>query len=155
MSDGTSSGHIQVIVSKDTFTGDFDSLSDVKTGYSLRIDGKFVDSPGSGQDFELQAQNIDVIGKCPSDYILQKHSSKAKGVTTDTLRQIPHLRCRAEWFRSVTRIRHQCLKSTHAFFDELGFVWATTPIITFSDCEGAGEAFTVKTTYPSSELPEG
>lgn len=156
LEDGTTQKHIQVLLSKSDFDAKhFEELSQIKTGYSLKIVGKFVKSPAALQSVEVQASQVSIVGTCPSEYLLQKHSSKTKGITLEKLREHPHVRCRAEWFKSVTRIRSCLMNATHDFFKKHGFEWATTPIITFSDCEGAGEAFVVKTQYPAAELPEG
>ena len=159
--DGTTTEHIQAVICKSDFKDIegvdalFDKLKDIKTGYSLKLTGQFVKSPAKGQLFELRVSRVYVIGECPPDYILQKHSAKTRGVTLDTLRQTPHLRCRAQGFQSVSRIRDRLMRETHDFYGSQGFVWAAAPIITFSDCEGAGETFLVRTTYKPEQLPPG
>lgn len=154
--DGTTPDHVQVVIFEEDFGGTiFTKLSEIKTGWSLKVTGTFVKSPAKGQLVELKASKVIILGESPVDSVLQKHSSKEQGVTLETLRQQPHIRCRAAVFQSVTRIRDQLMRSTHDLFGSQGFVWAATPIITFSDCEGAGEAFIVKTEYPKDQLPEG
>lgn len=160
LQDGTTHERLQCIASSEeeykddnaTFT---DLASTIKTGTSLRIEGVFVESPAAGQKFELKIHKIDILGNVLDDYLLQKHSSKEKGVTLDRLRQDPHIRCRAPVFQSIFRVRDRLMRSTHAFFNEHNFVWATTPLITFSDCEGAGEAFAIKALYSKEEMPNG
>jgi len=156
LQDGTTPSHIQALLFKNDFDDvTFKELSDIKTGWSLKITGTFVKSPAKGQLIELHARQVTILGKCPTDYILQKHSSTESGASLDTLRQYPHLRCRSSVFQSINRIRDRLMRTTHDLFGSKGFVWAATPIITFSDCEGAGEAFLIKTEYPPAELPEG
>lgn len=154
--DGTSLKHIQAVVFDNKFEESvYKSFFQIKTGYSIGVTGTFVKSPSAGQDFELVATKIEIYGDCGNDYLLQKHSSKTKGVTFDTLRSEPHIRCRAATFQSINRIRDRVMRETHNFFGGMDFVWASSPIITFSDCEGAGETFLVTTTYPKEELPNG
>ena len=158
LQDGTTTQHVQVLIFQEDFDKRkelFERLTKISTGWALRVTGKFVESPAKGQLVELRATQVDVLGECPTDYLLQKHSAKTKGVTLETLRQQPHLRCRTSLFQSVSRIRHKLMMTTHDFYSSQHFVWATTPVITHSDCEGAGEAFLVKTDYPKSELPDG
>jgi asparaginyl-tRNA synthetase len=156
LQDGTTLTHVQSLLFRQDFDdATFAQLSEIKTGWSLRFTGTFVKSPAKGQLIELKVSNAVILGKCPSDYILQKHSATESGASFDTLRQFPHLRCRSTVFQSINRIRNKLMRSTHELFGSHGFVWAATPLITFSDCEGAGEAFLVKTTYPRTELPEG
>ena len=156
LQDGTTPKHIQTLFFKEDFEDSlFEKFSEIKTGWSLQVTGTFVKSPAKGQLVELRVSKAKILGMCPSDYILQKHTAKETGASLDTLRQQPHLRCRSSVFQSINRVRDRLMRSTHNFYGSQGFVWATTPIITFSDCEGAGEAFLVKTEYPKSELPEG
>lgn len=154
--DGTCTSHVQVLAFKKDYDEEtFERLSKISTGYSIKAVGKFVESPAKGQYVEMVSSSIKILGECPKDYVLQKHSSKSKGPAFETLRKVPHLRCRALVFQSTTRIRDRLMRATHDLFGSEGFVWAATPIITFSDCEGAGEAFLVKTEYPKDQLPEG
>lgn len=156
LQDGTTSKHVQTLFFSEDFNETlFERLSEIKTGWSLKVTGTFVKSPAKGQLVELRVSKVKILGKCPTDYILQKHTAKESGASLDTLRQVPHIRCRSTVFQSINRVRDRLMRSTHELFGSQGFVWATTPIITFSDCEGAGEAFLVKTEYPKSELPEG
>jgi asparaginyl-tRNA synthetase len=154
--DGTTPQHVQVLVFQEDFDEQtFQQLNTLSTGWALEVTGTFVESPAKGQLVELRTSSFKVLGECPTEYVLQKHSSTTKGATLETLRQQPHLRCRAGWAQSVSRVRHELMMATHKYYTDNGFVWATTPLITFSDCEGAGEAFLVKTDYPKAELPNG
>ncbi len=123
--------------------------SDIKhlgTGASVRITGELVDSPGKGQKFELRANAVHVYGLAP-DYPLQK-----KGHTMEFLRSIAHLRSRSNTFGAVFRLRHLMARAIHDFFASNGFFYLQTPIITASDCEGAGAMFRV-TTLPATHPP--
>ncbi len=97
-----------------------------------------VPSPGKGQNIELKAAEITLYGDCPADYPLQK-----KRHSFEFLRTIAHLRARTNTLGAVMRVRNACATAIHTFFQEKGFIWVHTPIITANDCEGAGELFTV------------
>ena len=114
---------------------------------ALYVAGTIVASPGAGQKVELQAEEIVVEGSCPSDYPLQK-----KRHTFEYLRTIAHLRPRTNTFSAVFRLRSVLAYAIHQYFQEKGFVYVNTPIITASDCEGAGEMFQL-TTLPLEEIP--
>jgi asparaginyl-tRNA synthetase len=114
-------------------------LKQITTGASLRVSGLLVESPGKGQRIEMQAQVIEVFGTAdPETYPLQK-----KRHSFEFLREIAHLRSRTNTFGAVFRVRNACSYAIHKFFQERGFIWVHTPIITNSDCEGAGEMFAV------------
>jgi len=114
-------------------------LKQITTGASLRVSGRLVESPGKGQRIEMQAQDIEVFGTAdPDTYPLQK-----KRHSFEFLREIAHLRSRTNTFGAVFRVRNACSYAIHKFFQERGFIWVHTPIITNSDCEGAGEMFAV------------
>lgn len=113
-------------------------------GTSISATGKIVVSLSKGQPFEMQADTITIIGECQSDFPLQGK----KFHSLDYLRSIPEWRGRTGLFRAVARIRDTCIQATHDFFHERGFLNIHTPIITSSDCEGAGETFEVTTGYP-------
>jgi asparaginyl-tRNA synthetase len=102
------------------------------------MSGVLVTSPGKGQNLELQADFVEVYGECPDTYPLQK-----KRHSFEFLRTIAHLRSRTNTLGAVMRVRNACSHAIHQFFQEKGFMWVHTPIITASDCEGAGELFTV------------
>jgi len=137
VNDGSCQASIQVVAD----TGKFDEelIKRITTGCSVAITGQTVRSQGTGQSIEIQAHTIEVIGDCDADqYPLQpkKHS-------LEFLREIAHLRFRTNYFSAVTRIRHQMMYAIHTFYTERGFCNIHTPIITASDCEGAGQMFHV------------
>ncbi|MCF7913605.1 MAG: asparagine--tRNA ligase [Spirochaetaceae bacterium] len=147
ITDGSSFRGIQVIVDHDA-EGTFDHLDAATTGSSVRIKGKLVASPGKNQSVEVQATQVDIIGEAPADsYPLQK-----KRHSFEFLREIAHLRPRTNTFGAVTRVRNALSFAIHRFFQEQGFMYIHTPIISASDCEGAGEMFQV-TTLPMEKLP--
>jgi len=121
-----------------------DSYHRIQTGASVRVTGDLVASPGGKQAFELLAKNVEIIGESDAAYPLQK-----KGHTPEFLREIAHLRPRTNLLGSVFRVRSRMAHAVHTFFQERGFFCIHTPIITSSDCEGAGEMFRVTT------LPQG
>ncbi len=127
----------------------YDSLmNQLTTGVSVAITGKVVESPNKPQEYEMQASKIVVIGTCdPETYPLQK-----KRHSFEFLRTIAHLRPRTNTIGAVTRVRNALAYATHLFFQERGFLYVHTPVITASDCEGAGEMFQV-TTLPMDNLP--
>jgi asparaginyl-tRNA synthetase len=117
------------------------SLESIQTGASVEVSGSLVPSPGSGQSSEIKATGLVVLGDAPADsYPLQK-----KAHSLDFLREIAHLRPRTNTFGAVTRVQSQLSFAVHSFFNERGFHYVHTPIITASDCEGAGEMFQVTT----------
>ncbi|HUX84809.1 MAG TPA: asparagine--tRNA ligase [Chitinophagaceae bacterium] len=137
--DGSSPGPIQVVV--DAGSLDPSLAGRLTTGASIRVAGNLIPSPGKGQRVEVRATQVEVIGDCdPTRYPLQpkKHS-------LEFLREIAHLRMRTNTFGSVFRIRHALAMAIHRFFDERGFIYLHSPIITGSDAEGAGEMFRVTT----------
>jgi len=110
-------------------------------GSAVRVEGTLVESPGSGQAVEVQASRVRVYGSCePTEYPLQKQR-----VSFERLREVAHLRPRTNSFGAVARLRHALAFATHCFFHERNFLYLHTPIITASDCEGAGEMFQVTT----------
>jgi len=145
ISDGTCYNPIQVVVDKDSVEGAKDLATCGGTGSSLRIVGKIVKSPAKGQTIEVLAQKLEVLGvvQDPATYPLAK-----KKHNLETLREFQHLRSRTNTFGAVTRVRNACAYATHKFFNERGFLYIHTPIITTSDCEGAGEMFQVTTIMP-------
>jgi asparaginyl-tRNA synthetase len=139
LNDGSCLATIQVVV--DLQTIDAESLRAVATGACIRATGLLVESPAKGQSVEIQAREIEVYGGAdPETYPLQK-----KGHSLEFLREIAHLRPRTNTFGAVLRIRNAMAFAIHRFFQEHGFVYVHTPIITGSDCEGAGEMFRVTT----------
>ena len=145
LNDGSFFQNLQIV-----FEDKLDNFEEVgKLGIStaLYVAGTIVASPGAGQKVELQAEEIVVEGSCPSDYPLQK-----KRHTFEYLRTIAHLRPRTNTFSAVFRLRSVLAYAIHQYFQEKGFVYINTPIITASDCEGAGEMFQL-TTLPLEEIP--
>ena len=119
---------------------DADLLKSITTGACLSVVGTLVESQGAGQASEIQCKEIEVYGLCPGDYPMQK-----KGQSFEYMRKYAHLRLRTNTFGAVFRIRHHMAMAIHRYFHEHGFFYFHTPIITASDCEGAGEMFQVTT----------
>ncbi len=139
LNDGSTINNIQVVVDLANF--DEDLLRRITTGACVSVDGLLVASQGAGQSVEIQAQNIVLYGEAdPNTYPLQK-----KGHSMEFLREIGHLRPRTNTFGAVLRMRHHMAYAIHTFFHERGFCYFHTPLITASDCEGAGEMFQVTT----------
>ncbi|MDD2422405.1 MAG: asparagine--tRNA ligase [Heliobacteriaceae bacterium] len=138
LNDGTFFTNLQVV-----FTGDlanYQAVSKLVTGAAIKITGELVESPGAKQPFELKAETVTIEGLCESSYPLQK-----KRHTFEYLRTIAHLRPRTNTFSAVFRVRSITAYAIHKFFQERGFVYVQTPIITGSDAEGAGEMFRLTT----------
>ena len=139
LNDGSTIQNVQVVVDIAKFGEDF--LKPITTGACVNINGTLVQSQGKGQQAEIQATEIEVYGAADSaTYPLQK-----KGHTMEFLREIAHLRPRTNTFGAVFRIRHNMAMAIHTFFHERGFFYFHAPIITASDCEGAGQMFQVTT----------
>ena len=137
VNDGSSMTGLQVVVNHDN--PDFKELERINTGASVNVTGVLVPSPGKGQRIEMQASTITVYGEADAEtYPLQK-----KRHSFEFLRTIGHLRARTNTIGAVMRVRNACATAVHQFFQERGFMWVHTPIISASDCEGAGEMFTV------------
>jgi asparaginyl-tRNA synthetase len=138
LNDGSSMANLQVVLNPDL--PDWESvLKLLNTGASLEVAGVLVSSPAKGQRIELKASQVKVYGEAdPETYPLQK-----KRHSFEFLRTIGHLRSRTNTFGAVFRVRNACAWAIHKFFQERGFMWIHTPIITASDCEGAGEMFAV------------
>jgi len=139
LNDGSSLRNLQIMAKKDALPN-YADIQRLNTGASLIISGALVASQGKGQKWELVAQNIEIVGAADETYPLQK-----KGHTPEFLREIAHLRPRSNLFGCVFRVRSGLAFAVHQFFQECGFVYVHTPIITASDCEGAGELFRVST----------
>ena len=145
VNDGSTLKHLQVIANKDTENYE-EFLEQLVNGASISIDGTLVESPGKGQAFELKANKLEILGTCdPETYPLQK-----KRHSFEFLREIAHLRPRTNVIGAVARMRNALSFATHKFFNEKGFLYLHTPIITGSDCEGAGEMFRVSTIDPQN-----
>ncbi len=140
LNDGSSMKNLQIVV-EGTIVGFEQSMSQISTGASISVDGTLKESPGKGQRIELHATALEVLGTADATtYPLQK-----KGHSMEFLREIAHLRPRTNTFGAVARVRNCICRSIHDFFQNRGFLYIHTPIITTSDCEGAGEMFQVTT----------
>ncbi len=147
LNDGSTIKNIQIVADTAQFGESF--LRDITTGACLSVKGKLVESEGQGQDVEIKAESIELYGKCDAEtYPLQK-----KGHSMEFLREIAHLRPRTNTFGAVLRIRHAIAFAIHKYFNDKGFYYLHTPIITGSDCEGAGEMFHV-TTLDLADVPK-
>jgi asparaginyl-tRNA synthetase len=136
LNDGSCLANVQVVV--DAGTPGSEHLPQLATGASAVIEGKLVASPAAGQKWELRATRIELVGPADATYPLQK-----KGHTAEFLRTIAHLRPRSNLYGAMFRVRSRLAYAVHQFFQERDFVYVHTPIITASDCEGAGEMFRV------------
>ncbi|MDE5846409.1 MAG: asparagine--tRNA ligase, partial [Muribaculaceae bacterium] len=147
LNDGSSIKNVQIVV--DFAKIPEDTLKDITTGASIHVQGQAVASQGKGQAIEVQAGEIEIYGKADvAEYPLQK-----KGHSLEFLREIAHLRPRTNTFGAVMRIRHALAYAIHKFFNDKGFYYFHTPLITASDAEGAGAQFQV-TTLPLEDLPK-
>ncbi len=137
LNDGTFFKNIQVVFEEDKVSN-FKDVTKLGVGSSIIVEGELVRTPNAKQPFEIKALKIDIEGTCPPEYPLQK-----KRHSLEYLRTIAHLRPRTNTFSAVFRVRSLAAYAIHKFFQERGFVYVNTPIITGSDCEGAGEMFRV------------
>src|SRR6266496_2447417 len=145
LNDGSSLRNLQIIA-RDTLPN-YSTVQRLSTGAAVTASGALIASQGKGQKWELVANNIEIVGTADDSYPLQK-----KGHTPEFLREIAHLRPRSNLFSSVFRVRSRLAFAVHQFFQDRGFVYVHTPIITGSDCEGAGELFRV-TTLDAEKIP--
>lgn len=146
LNDGSTIKNIQVVADVEKFSEDI--LKRITTGACLRVNGLLVESMGKGQSVEIQANEIEIYGEADVEsYPLQK-----KGHTLEFLREIAHLRPRTNTFSAVFRVRHAMAYAIHKYFNDRGFFYWHSPLITASDCEGAGEMFQV-TTLDLDNLP--
>src|SRR5882672_8180452 len=136
LNDGSCLANLQVVV--DAGTPGFELLPQFTTGASAAVEGRLVASPASGQKWEMRATKLELVGPADMNYPLQK-----KGHTPEFLRTIAHLRPRSNLFGAIFRTRSKLAFAVHEFFQSRDFVHVHTPIITASDCEGAGEMFRV------------
>ncbi len=143
LNDGTSFNSVQVVYDQEL--ANFDEIQHINIGASLIVEGKLLLTPEAQQPFEIHAEKITVEGASTPDYPLQP-----KPHSVEFLRTIPHLRARTNLFSAVFRIRSLAAHAIHCFFQERGFVYVHTPLITGSDCEGAGEMFRVTTLDPAA-----
>ncbi len=146
LNDGTYFQPVQVVYSDNL--NNFDKISKLNIGAALIVTGTLVSTPNAKQPFEIQASEVVIEGESTPDYPLQK-----KRHTFEYLRTISHLRPRTNTFQAVFRVRSLCAYAIHKFFQEQGFVYVHTPLITGSDCEGAGEMFQV-TTMDLNNVPK-
>ncbi len=137
LNDGTTLNHLQIVIDKNNCGVDTTIFS---TGASVAVKGKAVKSFNANQTIEINAEDITLLGGCPQDYPIQKTKT-----SLEFLRTVPHLRVRTNTFNAVFRVRSKLSAAIHRFFQERDFLYVHTPIITGSDCEGAGEIFQVTT----------
>ncbi len=145
LNDGSTIRNLQIVFDMNRFSDE--QLKAVTTGSSIHVTGKLVESQGKGQSVEVQADTLVIFGTADETYPLQK-----KGHTLEFLREKAHLRPRTNTFGAVLRVRSALAFAIHKFFQEKGFFYLNTPLITASDCEGAGAMFQV-TTLPLNDLP--
>ena len=146
LGDGSCFKNVQIVYETENI--DPNIVKSLNTGAAIGVKGELVLTPDMPQPFEIKAQSIEILGKCDSDYPLQK-----KRHSLEYLRTIQHLRPRTNMFQAAFRVRSVVAQAIHRFFDERGFLYVHTPLITPSDCEGAGEMFRV-TTLDMNELPK-
>ena len=147
LNDGSTINNIQVVAETEKF--DEELIRRITTGASLAVRGQLVESIGSGQKVELKAESIEIYGECdPMRYPLQK-----KDTSLEYLRTVAHMRMRTNTFGAILRIRNAMAYAIHTFFQKKGFVYLHTPLITESDCEGAGQMFQVTTLDLDKPLP--
>jgi len=138
LNDGSTIKNVQIVVDPTTVAEE--TLKQVTTGACIAATGTLVESPAAGQDSEIQCSQLEVFGLCGGDYPMQK-----KGQSFEAMRKNAHLRLRTNVFGAVMRIRHNMAMAIHTYFHEHGFFYFHTPLITASDCEGAGNMFQVTT----------
>ena len=147
LNDGSTINNIQIVVDKTKIGAEL--LSKISTGACIAVNGRLVESVGSGQAVEIQADGIEIYGECdPVRYPLQK-----KDTSFEYLRTVAHMRPRTNTFAAVLRLRSQMAFAIHEYFHSKGFVYLNTPLITASDCEGAGQMFQV-TTLDLNNVPK-
>jgi len=145
INDGSCIGNLQAVIDNPE---KFPILEKILTGAAVKATGRLVDSPAKGQKFELAVTDIELVGESDQSYPLQK-----KRHSFEYLREIAHLRPRTNTFGAVNRMRSRISFATHKYFNDRGFYYLHTPIITASDCEGAGEMFRV-TTFDLDKVPQ-
>src|ERR1700733_14181891 len=140
LNDGSTNNNLQIVIELGAYEEDF--LKKINPGASLKVKGRLVASLGKGQAVEVKADSVEILGECnPEKYPLQLKNRPS----LEYLREIAHLRFRTQTFGAVFRVRHALAFAIHNFFNEKGFVYLQTPVITASDAEGAGEMFRVST----------
>ena len=148
VNDGSCLKNIQVIANKDL--ANYGEIQGITTGTSLMVTGDLVASPGKGQKWEIQASVVDIVSLAPESYPLQK-----KRHSDEYLRTIAHLRPRTNKYGAIFRIRSEMVFAIHKFYRDKGFKYLTAPLITGSDCEGAGEMFRVTNLAPEAVQKQG
>ncbi len=150
LNDGSTIKNMQIVGEDQNF--DEETIKLITTGACLKVVGTLVESPAAGQASEIQAKQIEVLGECDNTYPLQK-----KGASWEYLRTVAHMRPRTNTFGAILRIRHNMAMAIHTYFHEHGFYYFHTPLITASDCEGAGNMFqvTTKNLYDLKKDEEG
>ncbi|MBQ3079509.1 MAG: asparagine--tRNA ligase, partial [Clostridia bacterium] len=148
INDGSCFNNLQIVVEESAINNYAEVMKQITVGASIEVSGRIEPTPGMQQPFEMKAESLTVLGISPVDYPLQK-----KRHTLEYLRTIQHLRPRANLFQCAFRIRSIAAQAIHRFFHDRGFVYVHTPLITGSDCEGAGEMFQV-TTLDMDALPK-
>ena len=150
LNDGSTIKNVQIVGEDQNF--DEEVVKQITTGACLSVTGVLVESPAAGQSSEIQAREIEVLGPCDNTYPLQK-----KGASWEYLRTVAHMRPRTNTFGAILRIRHNMAMAIHTYFHEHGFYYFHTPLITASDCEGAGNMFqvTTKNLYDLKKDEEG
>ena len=138
LNDGSTIKNVQLVCDADKF--DAELLKQITTGACISATGTLVESLGKGQTSEIQCSEIEIYGLCGTDYPMQK-----KGQSFEYMRQYAHLRLRTNTFGAIMRIRHNMAMAIHTFFHNKGYFYFHTPLITASDCEGAGQMFQVTT----------
>ncbi len=146
LNDGTTLKHIQIVIDKATFADAANLSNYMKLGSALKVTGTVVPSAVKQDGVEINATAIELLGDCPAEYPLQK-----KRHTLEFLRTMPHLRVRTNTFNAAFRVRSVLANTIHNYFQDRGYVYVNTPLITGSDCEGAGEMFKVTTIGYSDE----
>ena len=138
LNDGSTIKNVQIVIDLEKI--DEELVKKISTGSCVSVNGLLVESIGGGQNVEIQATEIELLGECDNSYPLQK-----KGQSMEFMRSVAHLRPRTNTFGAIFRIRHNMAYAIHKFFHDKGFYYFHTPIITASDCEGAGQMFQVTT----------
>ena len=138
MFDGTILKSLQVVY--DNNLSNFEDVTKIKIGSAIKVSGTLIKSPKENQEFELALQEIELLGDCPENYPIQP-----KRHSREFLREQAYLRPRTNLFQAVFRVRSIAAHAIHTYFQERGYVYFHAPIITASDCEGAGEMFQVTT----------
>ncbi len=148
INDGSCLANMQIIA--DNTIDNYSHVQKLTTGSAVAVTGRLVESPGKGQKWEIKAENVDIINIAPENYPLQK-----KRHSDEFLRTIAHLRPRTNKYGALFRIRSELIYAIHKFYHDKGFKCLSTPIITGSDCEGAGEMFRVTNLEPSNIIKSG